>query len=227
MLKNCNQTVTIIFIADTTKGEKMDRPRESSETVKDRIIKVATELFAKYGVNGVGIRRIASDAGINHALIIRYFGSKEALVTEILYRKISAIANAYPRQPEQPSVKALSGIRKIILDALENDENTMKLIVRAELDGLSPESFVNGNSERGANQIAKWIGSKQTDKNLPEPKLVSLIITGAIFSLASISPWLMTAVGMSPEDYQEKKEEIIDAAVWMIAQAIGMTKIRT
>jgi AcrR family transcriptional regulator len=39
------------------------KQKESSEVVKDRILKVATELFARHGVDGVGIRKIAAEAG--------------------------------------------------------------------------------------------------------------------------------------------------------------------
>ncbi len=200
----------------------MGKQNESSEIVKDRIINVATELFAKHGVNGVGIRRIASEAGINHALIIRYFGSKDGLVTEILQRKISTQTGTYPRKPEQSPIKMLTELRKTLLNALVTDENTMKLIVRSGLDGLAPESYVDEKSERAANIIAKWIASQQTDKKLPDARFVSAVVIGAMFSFAAIAPWLMTAVGLPPEDFEKRKEDIMDVVIWMIARAIGL-----
>lgn len=200
----------------------MSKQRESSEVVKDRILKVATELFVKYGVNGVGIRRIASEAGINHAMIIRYFGTKDGLVTEILQREISALTAPYLVIPKQDPDKTLANLREILLLALTADEDTMKLIVRSGLDGLSPESFVEGNHERAANLIAKWIERQQKSAGLPDAKLVSIVITGAIFSLVSIAPWLMTSVGLPPEDFEKRKEDIMDVAMWMIARSIGL-----
>jgi AcrR family transcriptional regulator len=198
------------------------KQRESSEVVKDRIIKVATELFAKYGVNGVGIRRIASDAGINHTLIIRYFGTKEGLVTEILRRKISMLTSAHPIKPQQSAPNTLAELREILLNSLAADKNTMKLIVRSGLDGLSPESYVDPSNEKAANLIAKWIQSQQKDEKLPDAKLVSIIIVGAVFSLVSIAPWLMTTVGLPPEDFEKRKEDIMDVMIWMIARSIGL-----
>ena len=64
---------------------KLTRQNESAEVVKDRILKVSAKLFAENGIKAVSIRKIAAEAGINHALIIRYFGSKDNLVTEILH----------------------------------------------------------------------------------------------------------------------------------------------
>lgn len=199
----------------------MIKKRESADIVKDRILKVATELFSQYGVNSIGIRRIAEAAGINHALIIRHFGSKDRLVIEILQREISALTTTYPN-PEQSSIKTMEGLRKIIMNTISNEQDTMKLIVRSELDGLSPESFIDENSERAANLIAKWIASQQKDQGLPDAKYVSLIITAALFSFVSIAPWLMTSVGLPQDDFEKRKDEIIDVVLWIIGNAIGL-----
>ena len=49
-----------------------------------RILAVATPLFAKHGLNGVGIRELASAAGVNLSMISYYFGGKEGLYSEVL-----------------------------------------------------------------------------------------------------------------------------------------------
>lgn len=58
------------------------KPRsESSETIKA----IALKLFAERGVDGVTVREIATAAGQkNHGAVGYYFGSKEALVREII-----------------------------------------------------------------------------------------------------------------------------------------------
>lgn len=199
----------------------MGKQKESSEVVKDRIVNVAAELFAKYGVSHVGIRRIADEAGINHALIIRYFETKENLMTEILHQQIAGLTGTYPK-PGQPPVKTLANMRELLLGALNDDENTMKLIVRASLDGLAPESFVDANQDRAAKLIAKWIASQQAGQNLPDAKLVSMVMVAAMFSMVSIAPWLMTAVGLPSNDFEKRKDDIMDVMIWLIARAIGL-----
>ncbi len=219
----CNLLVTInmkyIYLE---RSVELVKQRESSEIVKDRVLNTATDLFAQYGVSAVSIRKIAAEAGINHALIIRYFGTKDGLVKEILQRKISALAGAHPMKPEQPTVETLASLREILLNALTVDQNTMKLIVRSGLDGLSPESYVDGNGQRAANILAKWIESRQTGEGLPDAKLVSLIIIGSMFSLVSIAPWLMTAVDLPKDDLENREQDIMDVVIWMIAQSIGL-----
>ena len=54
------------------------RRRDSGATARD-ILQAAAELFATHGYEGAGTREIAARAGVNVALISRYFGSKAGL----------------------------------------------------------------------------------------------------------------------------------------------------
>jgi len=54
------------------------RPRDA-ETTKEAILASARQRFAADGYERATIRSIASDAGIDPALVMRYFGSKEKL----------------------------------------------------------------------------------------------------------------------------------------------------
>jgi len=201
---------------------ELTKQNESAEVVKDRILKVATELFAENGIKAVSIRRIAAEAGINHALIIRYFGSKDNLVTEILHREISSLTALFPVQPNPDPNVSLANFRRLMQNSLTRDQNAMRLITRTGLDGLAPEQYIDPTRERAANLIAKWIQSRQTDPALPDAKFVSIIVISTLFSLVSIAPWLLTSVGLPGDDLERQQAGIIDTAVWMIAQAIGL-----
>lgn len=200
----------------------MTKQNESAEVVKDRILKVSAELFAEHGIKAVSIRRIAEEAEINHALIIRYFGTKDALVTEILHREIRSLIAPFPMVPGISPYLSLENLRASLLSSLSANQNTMRLIVRTGLEGLSPEQYVGAEQIRAANLIAQWIKSRQTDASLPDAKLISLLATGTLFSLVCIAPWMMTSVGLPADDYENKKSEIIDTIIWMIARAAGL-----
>ena len=53
--------------------------RRSSEQTKATILAAARERFAAAGFEGATIRAIAADAGIDPAMVMRYFGSKDKL----------------------------------------------------------------------------------------------------------------------------------------------------
>jgi AcrR family transcriptional regulator len=57
------------------------RPRDSTAT-RAALLGAARELFADRGYAGTTVRGVAERAGVNQALLFRYFGNKEALFTE-------------------------------------------------------------------------------------------------------------------------------------------------
>ena len=54
------------------------RPPGASDT-RDRILSSARELFARNGIDKTSIRAIATDAGVDPALVHHYFGTKTQL----------------------------------------------------------------------------------------------------------------------------------------------------
>lgn len=56
----------------------------TSEPTKDAIRAAAKDMFSVRGFGGTSVRDIAKVAGVNAALVIRYFGSKEGLFLETM-----------------------------------------------------------------------------------------------------------------------------------------------
>ncbi|WP_300007191.1 TetR/AcrR family transcriptional regulator [Pseudonocardia sp.] len=59
----------------------MSRTRDSAAT-RRALLAAARELFAAQGYEGTTVRAVADRAGVNQALLFRYFGNKEALFAE-------------------------------------------------------------------------------------------------------------------------------------------------
>lgn len=57
------------------------------EDKKEAIIETAERLFSELGYNGTSTRAIATEAGVNMAMLNYYFGSKEGLYKEIFERR--------------------------------------------------------------------------------------------------------------------------------------------
>lgn len=58
------------------------------EDVREKIIKAAMKVFAKYGFFKAPIRQIAIEAGVSKGLIFWYFRSKDELILEIANRAL-------------------------------------------------------------------------------------------------------------------------------------------
>jgi len=64
------------------------------EGTRSRILDAATAEFARYGLGGARVDRIAERAGANKRMLYYYFGSKEALFLAVLEESYAAIRSA-------------------------------------------------------------------------------------------------------------------------------------
>jgi AcrR family transcriptional regulator len=60
--------------------------RYDAAATKDALLGAAVTVFAERGFDRTTVRDIANLAGVNQALLFRYFGSKEALFKEVMTR---------------------------------------------------------------------------------------------------------------------------------------------
>ncbi|MFC6063594.1 TetR/AcrR family transcriptional regulator [Streptomyces ochraceiscleroticus] len=65
-------------------GEQPARARKHDAAgTRSALMEAAALRFGRYGYDGASIRDIAGDAGVDAALVYRYFGSKEALFASV------------------------------------------------------------------------------------------------------------------------------------------------
>jgi AcrR family transcriptional regulator len=60
------------------------KKRGDASVTRAKILEVAREVFMERAYEQVGMREIAGRAGVTAAMITRYFGTKEALFTEVI-----------------------------------------------------------------------------------------------------------------------------------------------
>lgn len=58
----------------------------ASDSTRQKLLASAERLFADRGFNGVSVRDVASDAGVNSALVAYYFGNKRGLLSAVYLR---------------------------------------------------------------------------------------------------------------------------------------------
>lgn len=75
-------------------GRGRDEQRAASEA---SVLDATSELFAQRGPDGVSLRAIGAAAGCTHALIARYYGSKDDLVDAVAARMSELVALAVRR----------------------------------------------------------------------------------------------------------------------------------
>lgn len=80
-----------------------ENPPRGREAVMAAVQAAAVELLAEHGPRDVTVRRVAERAGVNHALIHRHFGTKDALIRRVvteqsrqLAEQVAAVAQLDP-----------------------------------------------------------------------------------------------------------------------------------
>ena len=71
-------------------------PRNSTDPTSDRIVAAATAEFARHGIAGARVERIAKAARTGKERVYAYFRSKEALYRFVAARELAAMAEAVP-----------------------------------------------------------------------------------------------------------------------------------
>ncbi len=124
----------------------MGAPRGDSTVTRQVILAAARDLFATRGVHNVSVRQIAAAAGVNHALVHRYFGTKSDMVAEILENEARAMSSM--ARPEADTVTSLAALGEIFMYTLTEGRTSLLLMLRAEIDGLAPERLLGGSPLR-------------------------------------------------------------------------------
>lgn len=151
------------------------RPRNAAVT-RALILEAAGGRFAREGYDDVGIRDIAGDAGVDAALIVRYFGSKEGLFRAALDychegstlldgdRETFATRIAHELAYGAKSTKKMQGLQ---------------IVLRSASSSRAMEVVQQQASERFINPLATWIGG---DHGAVSARMAAALLMGMTVS---------------------------------------------
>jgi TetR/AcrR family transcriptional regulator len=72
----------------------MKKKQDDTRNTRDRILDAAADEFARYGLAGARVDRMAARAGVNKAMIYYHFSSKEALYQSIIDGQLARVADS-------------------------------------------------------------------------------------------------------------------------------------
>ena len=198
----------------------------NADQTKAAILDAARRLFAERGIKSASIRDIAAAAGVSHGLVQQYFGTREQMVAGIIKREIDAVMSAPPPIADRTGAVDPELIRRQFREGMERFRDFAMLITRAALAGVEPEKMLDPEIPTPAMHLTSIIAGRQAQSppsGRPhlDPALVSSYINAALFGFGVMSPWLMTSVGLKPEDYGKKMEGIADITMALIGLAGG------
>lgn len=105
--------------------------RRSQEEVKKALIDAGIKLFAQRGISAVTVRDLAEEAGVNHSMLFRYFGNKEALVQAVFETMFEHMGMGMTQEPDSTfGEQMLSKTLRAIIDT----PDVWRLLTYASLD---------------------------------------------------------------------------------------------
>ncbi|OBB68191.1 TetR/AcrR family transcriptional regulator, partial [Mycolicibacterium monacense] len=108
---------------------------KQADTV-DRLGRAAVDILNRDGFSGLTVRRVAAEAGVGAATAYTYFSSKEHLVAEVFWRRLSAAPPA-AHVSDDPAARVVEVLRDIAL--LVADEPEFAGAVTNALLGKDPD----------------------------------------------------------------------------------------
>jgi AcrR family transcriptional regulator len=162
---------------DVTTAPTAPRRRDAAAT-RQALLTAAHELFEVHGFRGTTLRAIGERAGVDQALIARYFGGKAEL-----HQAVLADEGAQPDVPghEAPAPKRRSPREVIDVLLARVDEHGIGPIIRALLDpdvdpGTRAELTVRLH-ERITTPLARWLRDEGVaDAKLRAEAIVAMMI---------------------------------------------------
>jgi AcrR family transcriptional regulator len=197
------------------------RNRDAKRT-RAAILQAARLLLSQQDFASVSIRDIAAAAGVSHGLVQHHFGTKEQLVAAIIGTEVAefsdqdwtpgAVSTADDRERAHREFRA----------RMARSQDFARLITRAELAGVQPERMLDPQTPTPAQVLAAEIRAGQQRSDSPsalDADLVAAYVNAATFAFATLGPWLMASVGLDPDDYEARFEEITEISIRVIAMA--------
>jgi TetR/AcrR family transcriptional regulator, repressor for neighboring sulfatase len=182
----------------------------------EAILEAAEELFSTGGFEGVSVREIAARAGISHALVHRYFGTKDDVYRAVLTRDQERILRAAQDGPDLSSALPL-----MMADLLGPRRQYATLVSHAIVHGLPWDAKVQGYALRRLLELA----AAEPDHGRETPEVAGLdhrFVVAAIVAMTlgwtTLEPWLIEASGLEDLEEPEMVKGLISMAMRMLGQ---------
>jgi len=107
---------------------------ERGKVSRARIIEIAADLFAQRGYRGTGLAAIAEEAGLTPSGILHHFGSKDALLMEVLTAFYIGHVPGLEQAYERHSTRGMEDLFDAVADGVMSREGLARLfsVVLAE-----------------------------------------------------------------------------------------------
>lgn len=174
------------------------------------MLATAQHLFAERGFNAVSVRDIAAEAGVSHALVHRYLGSKKDLLTAVMQRHTGPVLGV---------ARAATTVREAVPGMFHelrvSRPDYLKLLARVGMDGVPFETV---GPEFPAYVLLMDLlkaDAAERGRELPDPRVLAAALTALVIGWSITEDWLLKASGLDDGDRQ-----LVETSLDLILQSM-------
>lgn len=194
-----------------------DLPRSTKRAATTAaILDAAAELFSERSFAAVSVRDIAERAGVSHALVHRYLGSKEDVYRAVLAQNEHVIRDAAHETPDLDEALGL-----MLREGQLHHVDFLRLVIASALQGM-PFATTKGTfpAMQRLVELAEGLEANEPrDPGLPPARFVVCALVALDLGWAAMEQWLVEAASLEEYD-RETLVGWLEQAVFSIAHGM-------
>jgi len=194
---------------------KRERPRTAKrEATTTAMLAAARKLFSEQGFAAVTVRDIAEAAGVSHALVHRYLGSKEDI-----YRAVLARSDTDIRDAAHGTADLTRALSLMVSHSQLHRRDHLRLVISSALQGM-PHATIKGSfpaTERLIEIAEGQATAEPLDPTQPPARFVVAAIVALDLGWAAMEEWLVEAASLAEFD-RETLVAWLDQVVLCVAR---------
>lgn len=161
--------------------------------MRDDILDAAEELFAQQGFAATPVREVAEKVGVNPAMIHYYFGSKRALLEQVMERVMEPLAGAIVKMREAEHAPPRE-IARLLLRTLGEHPSLPILVVREVMlpGGTMLDHFLENAAPRIGGAVPGLLAKEQEMGRISEK--IDLNVGALILLALCLFPFIVRRV---------------------------------
>lgn len=188
--------------AGVADGARHDGGRAATEQA---LVRAARELLERDGVlAGLNLREVADRAGVNRALVYRYFGSRQELLRSALKESAATTFQELDEHDLAPFVERWRGAFR----TESTNPEAIELMTLLMLDGLTPEPNRMPRRERVTALLRRAV---ERDELADDVDLIALhaLLVSAHHGYALFRRSFAEALGVPPNELDDRVETLL------------------
>ncbi len=190
-----------------------NRPPQSEESSRSRILKAAQRLFATQGFDGTTTRDLAQAAGVAEGTLFRHFANKKAILIEVATQGwVEILTDLLTELSEMASYKAVAQVMRRRMWNFQKNADMMRVCFMEAQFHPDLRDRIQSEVIAKMTDVAEAFFQTAMEKGIYRPmntKVVAQVFLG-MFAIAGFSHKTLMEPEASPQQMQEMAEGLAD-----------------